>query len=160
MMTRAVVAALASILLVSCGTLPALPERATSSALQPGSDSPLVRAIQDSTPNPSMTGFRLMPIGFSSLDARVELARRAAHSLDVQYYLIANDRTGRLFMRNLRDAALRGVRVRLLVDDQGAGTVRAQRLYQLIRQSAPIADRTFEIEFLDPGVEAYAFTFG
>jgi putative cardiolipin synthase len=39
------------------------------------------------------------------------------HSLDVQYYLIANDRTGRLFMRNLRDAALRGVRVRLLVDD-------------------------------------------
>jgi putative cardiolipin synthase len=116
-MTRAVVAALASILLASCGTLPALPERATSSALQTGSDSPLVRAIQDSTPNPSMTGFRLMPIGFSSLDARVELARRAAHSLDVQYYLIANDRTGRLFMRNLRDAALRGVRVRLLVDD-------------------------------------------
>jgi putative cardiolipin synthase len=64
-----------------------------------------------------MTGFWLMPIGFSSLDARVELARRAVHSLDVQYYLIANDRTGRLFMRNLRDAALRGVRVRLLVDD-------------------------------------------
>jgi putative cardiolipin synthase len=64
-----------------------------------------------------MTGFRLMPIGFSSLDSRVELARRAMHSLDVQYYLIANDRTGRLFMRNLRDAALRGVRVRLLVDD-------------------------------------------
>jgi putative cardiolipin synthase len=58
-----------------------------------------------------------MPLGFSSLDARVELARRAAHSLDVQYYLIANDRTGRLFLRNLRDAALRGVRVRLLVDD-------------------------------------------
>jgi hypothetical protein len=46
------------------------------------------------------------------------------------------------------------------VDDQGVGTVRAQRLYQLIRQPAPIADRTFEIEFLDPGVEAYAFTFG
>ena len=46
------------------------------------------------------------------------------------------------------------------VDDQGVGTVGAQRLYQLIRQSAPIADRTFEIEFLDPGVEAYAFTFG
>ena len=40
-----------------------------------------------------------------------------AHSLDVQYYLIQDDRTGRLLMRNLRDAALRGVRVRLLVDD-------------------------------------------
>jgi hypothetical protein len=46
------------------------------------------------------------------------------------------------------------------VDDHGAGTVGTQRLYQLLRQSAPIADRTFEIEFLDPGVEAFAFTFG
>ena len=52
MMTRAVVAALASILLASCGTLPMLPERATSSALQPQSDSPLARSIQESTPNP------------------------------------------------------------------------------------------------------------
>ena len=46
------------------------------------------------------------------------------------------------------------------VDDQGAGTVTEQRLHQLIRQSKPIADRQFEIEFLDPGVEAFAFTFG
>jgi putative cardiolipin synthase len=85
--------------------------------MAPGRDSPLVRAVEDSAPDPAMTGFRLMPVGFSSLDARVELARRAVHSLDVQYYLIANDRTGRLFMRDLRDAALRGVRIRLLVDD-------------------------------------------
>jgi hypothetical protein len=46
------------------------------------------------------------------------------------------------------------------VDDQGNGTVTEQRLYQLIRQSKPIADRQFEIEFLDSGVEAFAFTFG
>ena len=46
------------------------------------------------------------------------------------------------------------------VDDQGNGTVNEQRLYQLIRQPKPIADRQFEIEFLDSGVEAYAFTFG
>ena len=46
------------------------------------------------------------------------------------------------------------------VDDQGIGTVAEQRLYQLIRQPKPIADRLFEIEFLDPGVEAFAFTFG
>jgi peroxiredoxin len=46
------------------------------------------------------------------------------------------------------------------VDDQGNGTVAEQRLYQLIRQPGPIADRQFEIEFLDPGVEAFAFTFG
>ena len=46
------------------------------------------------------------------------------------------------------------------VDDQGNGTVTEQRLYQLIRQPQPITDRQFEIEFLDPGVEAYSFTFG
>jgi hypothetical protein len=46
------------------------------------------------------------------------------------------------------------------VDDQGNGTVTEQRLYQLIRQPGPIADRLFQIEFLDPGVEAFAFTFG
>jgi len=46
------------------------------------------------------------------------------------------------------------------VDDQGNGTVTQQRLYQLIRQPKPIADRQFEIEFLDSGVAAFAFTFG
>ncbi len=46
------------------------------------------------------------------------------------------------------------------VDEQGNGTVTEQRLYQLIRQPQPIVDRQFEIEFLDPGVEAFVFTFG
>jgi len=46
------------------------------------------------------------------------------------------------------------------VDDQGNGTVAEQRLYQLIRQPKPIADRQFEIEFLGSGVEVFAFTFG
>jgi len=46
------------------------------------------------------------------------------------------------------------------VDDQGNGTVTEQRLYQLIRQPKPIADRQFEIAFLDPGVAAFCFTFG
>jgi thiol-disulfide isomerase/thioredoxin len=44
--------------------------------------------------------------------------------------------------------------------DLGEGTVAEQRLYQLVRQPMPITDRLFEIEFLDAGVEVYAFTFG
>ncbi len=88
-----------------------------SPALKPSPESPLVRIAQDSSPGPELTGFRLMPLGVYSLDARIQLARRARYSLDLQYYLIQNDRTGRLLMRSLRDAALRGVRVRLLVDD-------------------------------------------
>jgi len=46
------------------------------------------------------------------------------------------------------------------VDEQGNGTIVQQRLYQLIRQREPIADRQFEIEFLDSGAEAFSFTFG
>lgn len=46
------------------------------------------------------------------------------------------------------------------VDEKGNGMVREQRMYQLIRQAAPIVDRQFEIQFLDAGVEAFSFTFG
>lgn len=46
------------------------------------------------------------------------------------------------------------------VDDEGLGAVTEPRLYQLLRQSGPITERTLEITFLDPGVHAYVFTFG
>jgi len=46
------------------------------------------------------------------------------------------------------------------VSAEGSGEVTSQRLYQLLRVQGDVADRTFEIEFLDPGVEAFAFTFG
>ncbi|WP_225769175.1 cytochrome c biogenesis protein DipZ [Inquilinus sp. Marseille-Q2685] len=45
-------------------------------------------------------------------------------------------------------------------DADGRGTVTEHRLYQLVRQDGPVADRSFEIRFLDPDVQAYAFTFG
>ncbi len=46
------------------------------------------------------------------------------------------------------------------IASNGAGTVKDQRLYQLLRQKGQIRDRTFAIEFLDPGVDAFSFTFG
>jgi hypothetical protein len=46
------------------------------------------------------------------------------------------------------------------VDAQGNGVATTQRLYQLIRQPNPIVDRVFQIEYLDPGVQAFSFTFG
>jgi hypothetical protein len=46
------------------------------------------------------------------------------------------------------------------VDDQGNGTVTDPRLYQLVRQPGPVSERIFEVTFLDPGIHAYAFTFG
>jgi hypothetical protein len=46
------------------------------------------------------------------------------------------------------------------VDGDGNGTLAQQRVYQLIRQPGPITERTFEITFLNPGAQAYCFTFG
>ena len=46
------------------------------------------------------------------------------------------------------------------IDEQGDGVVSEPRLYQLIRQPGRVSDRTFEITFLDPGVQVYVFTFG
>jgi cardiolipin synthase C len=99
------IAVLASVLLPACGALPTQVDRPFSPARQASVDSPLARVARDSSPAPTLTGFRLLPDGFYSLDARIQLARRASDSLDVQYYLIQDDRTGRLLMRNLRDAS-------------------------------------------------------
>jgi hypothetical protein len=46
------------------------------------------------------------------------------------------------------------------IDAAGSGTVREQRLYQLIRQKGAVQEHEFTIEFLDPRVEAFSFTFG
>ena len=71
--------------------------------------------------DPTTSGFRLLPLGGFSLEARSQLASRAQVSLDLQYYHFANDEAGRHLLRALRDAAHRGVRVRLLLDDLYTG---------------------------------------
>ncbi|HEV3157761.1 MAG TPA: cytochrome c biogenesis protein DipZ [Candidatus Baltobacteraceae bacterium] len=53
-----------------------------------------------------------------------------------------------------------GIEAGVDTDPNGFGTVREQRLYQIIRQKFPVRDRTVEIRFLDSGVKAYSFTFG
>ena len=58
------------------------------------------------------------------------------------------------------DGQAPGVNHGVDTDEQGNGRVSEHRLYQLIRQKSAIEDRTFEIEFLDPGAQAFAFTFG
>jgi thiol-disulfide isomerase/thioredoxin len=66
----------------------------------------------------------------------------------------------RIRFRVLIDGQSPGAAHGVDVDEQGNGTVTEPRMYQLIRQQKPITDRKFEIEFLDPGVEAFSFTFG
>ncbi|MGL6112185.1 MAG: phospholipase D-like domain-containing protein, partial [Rubrivivax sp.] len=76
----------------------------------------LGRIAANSTPQ-GRSGFGLLPIGGHAFVARVALADRAERSLDVQYYHLHSDPASVEFLRTLRDASQRGVRVRLLVDD-------------------------------------------
>jgi thiol-disulfide isomerase/thioredoxin len=82
------------------------------------------------------------------------------HARDLHLVMGPAARGTSVRFRVLIDAKPPGAAHGLDVDAQGNGTVTEQRLYQLIRQPKPIADRQFEIEFLDSGVEAFAFTFG
>ena len=82
------------------------------------------------------------------------------HARDLHLIMGPSERRGTVGFRVLIDGQPPGAGHGSDVDDSGKGTVAEQRLYQLIRQSEPIADRQFEIEFLESGVEAFAFTFG
>jgi cardiolipin synthase C len=103
--------------LAGCAGLPDKVERQPTKSLAAATETPLGRIAKASTADPEQSGFRLMPTGQFALQARIELARRAQRTLDVQYYQIHDDRTGRYLLRALRDASERGVRVRLIIDD-------------------------------------------
>jgi thiol-disulfide isomerase/thioredoxin len=82
------------------------------------------------------------------------------HARDVHLVLRQPERGTSVPFRVLVDGEPPGDAHGLDVDDQGHGTLVQPRLYQLVRERGSITDRTFEITFLAPGVEAYVFTFG
>jgi thiol-disulfide isomerase/thioredoxin len=82
------------------------------------------------------------------------------HARDLHLVMGPTARGASVPFRVLLDGQPPGAAHGVDVDDQGHGAVAEPRLYQLIRQSGPIIARTFEIMFLEPGVQAYAFTFG
>jgi thiol-disulfide isomerase/thioredoxin len=90
-------------------------------------------------------------------DGRIEFR---FHARDVNLVMGPRTRGDAVPFRVLVDSEPPGDAHGLDVDDQGHGQVAEQRLYQLVRQPGPIGDRTFEIAFLEPGIEAYVFTFG
>ncbi len=93
------------------------------------------------------------------LDVRGGRIMYRFHSRDLN--LVMGPRARRAVRLRVRlDGAAPGAAHGVDVDESGNGSAGLQQLYQLIRQPAPIEDRTFEIEFLDPGVEAFSFTFG
>ena len=120
---RMVLAAVCAALLSACAGLPHHPDLAptTAIALDEAAQTQLGKIALASLPTGgtagSDSGFHLLPVGPSALDARLELMDRAEKTIDAQYYLVQKDGAGLAFLRALRAAAQRGVRVRLLVDD-------------------------------------------
>jgi len=118
-MSASLLALLLSLALAGCASLPPQGQRPVSTALADTADTPLARIAAAAAPDDErqLSGFRPLMDGDHALNARIALIRRAQKSLDLQYYLIASDEVGLLLLRELRDAAARGVRVRVLVDD-------------------------------------------
>ncbi|MEM7170763.1 MAG: phospholipase D family protein [Pseudomonadota bacterium] len=112
-------AAAATLLGVSaCASLPENVDPVESYAFQDTQDTSLGQATHEKQWNePGKSGFHLLNNGIDAFVARAVLATAAERSIDAQYYLLHNDLTGRLFVAQLLEAADRGVRVRLLVDD-------------------------------------------
>ncbi|WP_277957175.1 phospholipase D family protein, partial [Candidatus Nitrotoga sp. HW29] len=101
-----------------CSALPSLDERSVSTALVDTINTRLGRAIAPHvTAHPEKSGIYLLDDSRDSFAARVWLARAAERSLDVQYYIWHEDMAGTLLFEELYRAAERGVRVRLLLDD-------------------------------------------
>ena len=99
-------------------------------------------------------------------DERVRLGQAGGrisyrfHARDVNLIMGPSTRGGAVRFRVLLDGKPPGPSHGLDVDETGSGTANEQRMFQLIRQPGAIIDRRFEIEFLDPGAEAFDFTFG
>lgn len=111
-----------TLLAAGCASVDLDAPKTSSHQLTDTDDSRLGRAITELTAGrDGLSGFQLQLDGIESLASRMVLAASAERSIDVQYYLITDDRVGLLFTQSLLMAADRGVRVRVLLDDILAG---------------------------------------
>jgi len=113
---------LSALAMGGCASVPPLEPRTPSAALTrtETADTTLGKAVTAADPGrEGESGIYPLPQGRDAFAARVVLARAAERSLDVQYYIWHADVTGFLLLQELWDAAERGVRVRMLIDDNG-----------------------------------------
>lgn len=113
---------LACVLLIgACATPRRDPARSELPLPEPNDPTRLEQlAEQELGTSPQLNAFRLLPESVEALLARLMLARTAGRSLDLQYYIWRDDLTGRLLTQALLEAADRGVRIRVLLDDVGS----------------------------------------
>ena len=119
LLTRILLLALVAVL-AGCASLPPLDRRTPSSATTDTADTRLGRAVaQAAAAHASQSGVHAIPEPRDAFAARMLLAAAADKSIDVQYYIWRGDHVGNLLLEALWQAAQRGVRVRLLLDDVG-----------------------------------------
>jgi thiol-disulfide isomerase/thioredoxin len=125
-------------------------------------DSPSLYRIPSMLPLNAWSLAGVWTIGgeFAALDDRSGKIALRFHARDLHLVLALASRARTVRFRVTLDGAPPGASHGFDVDADGRGSVQEPRMYQLIRQRGPVSDRTFEIEFLDPGVQAYVFTFG
>jgi phosphatidylserine/phosphatidylglycerophosphate/cardiolipin synthase-like enzyme len=112
----------ALLILAGCAGLPQHVKKYPSEALQSPQNTQLARVVaasDGSSKNSSknLSGVRLLASGEEALDSLIALADHAQRTLDIQYYIIHQDESARTLLEHVREAADRGVRVRVLVDD-------------------------------------------
>jgi thiol-disulfide isomerase/thioredoxin len=108
----------------------------------------------------ALSGDWTMQSGFAALDAAGGRIAYRFHARDLHLVMGASDRSKSIRFRVTIDGVPPGADHGLDVDADGWGSVQEPRLYQLVRQSRAVTDRTFAIEFLDAGPNAYDITFG
>lgn len=105
--------------LAACSGLPPLPDRLPDRAATGTDTTAIGRSVQATRTQDDRSGLRVLADPLEAFAARMLLVRSAERALDVQYYIWRPDATGTLLLDALRAAADRGVRVRLLLDDNG-----------------------------------------
>ena len=132
----------ALLFLSACSTLPVDVKKTPSYSQSPIEDSRLTRRVaQLLQTHPGQTGVSVLRTGIDAFLARALLAEKAQQSLDLQYYIWENDLTGKLLTAQILEAADRGVRVRLLIDD--FNTVGLDPFIQSLNQHEQIEIRLY-----------------
>ncbi len=133
----------AALALSGCASLPPNPARPMTTALTTPERTVLGRGVAESAPRGAASGFKLLAAGEEAYSALMRLSSEARHTLDLQYYIVREDESARAILANVREAAERGVRVRLLVDD----------MYTSGRDAAFVryaTHRNIEVRFFNP----------
>jgi putative cardiolipin synthase len=129
--------AVAAVLLVGCATLPERPPRGPAGAAlapQPGGSLATLEAKVVQRAGPDASGFILLDANADGLRWRLAAIDSARHSLDLQYYTWWGDESGQLLMKRVVDAANRGVRVRVILDD--LSTILVDETHPQVRDAA------------------------